>query len=75
MATELELSWDDEGSGTNFTEFSGLLSDCNDNLTHGNLHAQYVNRIFGQCIYNLRQYFAFYIGLSSILCWLLAQAP
>lgn len=75
MAAATEETWEDSGNESNFTEFAKLLSDCNDNLTKGDLHAEYVFKIFGQCIYNPRQYVAFYIGLSSILCWLLAQAP
>ncbi len=69
--------WNDGGNTTGFTSMnlSRMLTDCNDNLTKGDLNAEFVYKIFGQCIYNPRQYAAFYIGMSSILCWLLATAP
>lgn len=39
------------------------------------MHSEWVLKVFGQCIETPLQYVAFFIGLSSIVCWLLAQAP
>ena len=39
------------------------------------LDAQWVNKAFGECVDTPLKYVAFFIGLSSIVCWLVAQAP
>ena len=39
------------------------------------LRAEWVNTAFGECVDTPLKYVAFFIGLSSILCWLVAQAP
>lgn len=39
------------------------------------LDAQWVHKAFGECVDTPLKYVAFFIGLSSILCWLVAQAP
>ncbi len=47
---------------------------CSENIT-GPLGSWWVHEAFGQCIGNVRQWFAFWIGLSSILCWMMALIP
>ncbi|XP_064384142.1 uncharacterized protein LOC135333159 [Halichondria panicea] len=47
---------------------------CSENIT-GPLGSWWVHKAFGQCIGNVRQWFAFWIGLSSILCWMMALIP
>lgn len=39
------------------------------------LRAEWVNKAFGECVDTPLKYVAFFVGLSSILCWLIAQAP
>ena len=47
---------------------------CPANITDP-LHSGWVYHVFGECVYNLRQYFAFFFGMSSIVFWLFAQVP
>ena len=35
----------------------------------------WVAAYFGDCVYSLKDQLSFFIGLSSIACWLVAQAP
>eukprot|EP00761_Pharyngomonas_kirbyi_P008399 gb/GECH01008410.1/.p1 GENE.gb/GECH01008410.1/~~gb/GECH01008410.1/.p1 ORF type:complete len:364 (+),score=80.21 gb/GECH01008410.1/:1-1092(+) len=38
-------------------------------------YTKWIATIFGECVYTPREKASFYIGLSSILCWLVAQVP
>ncbi len=53
---------------------TNLSSSCPNNVTDPQ-NSGWVFVVFGECIVNLRQWFAFWIGLSSILFWLVAQVP
>ena len=39
------------------------------------MHSAWVFKYFGECVTNVRQWFAFVIGMLSIVCWLFAQVP
>ena len=39
------------------------------------MHSEWVYKYFGECVMNLRQWFAFIVGMLSIACWLVAQVP
>ena len=73
MAEETATAGWLEGSGSG----SGGNGSGSDTRCHGahKLHALWVLTVFDQCIETPVQYAAFFIGLSSIICWLLAQAP
>lgn len=60
------------GSGSGSSSGSGSDSDC---PGAEKLHAEWVFKAFGECVDTPLKYIAFFIGLSSILCWLIAQAP
>ena len=73
----VDLQWLDTASiqvvdinSSNLTE----AEHCPRNLTDP-FHSGWVYLVFGECIINVRRWFAFWIGLSSILCWLIAQVP
>ena len=52
----------------------GSFNDCSiEAATY--LHSKWIYLYFGECVVNLRQYFAFFIGLSSIAFWICAQWP
>ena len=53
---------------------TNLSSSCPSNVTDPQTSG-WVFVVFGECVVNLRQWFAFWIGLSSILFWLVAQVP
>lgn len=48
--------------------------DCDLNAT-AELHSRWIYDSFGDCVVNIRQYFAFAVGLISIICWIFAQFP
>ena len=70
----LEYSeWTNLTNTTNSTNgSSSSVSSC---PGAAKLRADWVNTAFGECIDTPLKYVAFFIGLSSILCWLVAQAP
>ena len=47
-------------------------SSCPGNVK---LHAEWVEKAFGQCVDTPLRYVSVFVGLSSIACWLVAQAP
>ena len=49
-------------------------SDCDLNATLA-LHSRWIYEHFGDCVVEVRQYFAFIIGLLSLVCWIIAQFP
>lgn len=57
-------------NGSNHSNHSGISCPG-----AAKLHAEWVNTAFGECVDTPLKYVAFFIGLSSILCWLVAQAP
>jgi uncharacterized protein with PQ loop repeat len=63
------VSWLELANGSNHT---GKNSSC---PGAAKLHAEWVQVAFGECVDTPLKYVAFFIGLSSILCWLVAQAP
>ena len=74
----MEDAWYDVGY---FANWSNLTNDTNTSSSGSScpgaekLRAEWVNKAFGECVDTPLKYFAFFIGLSSILCWLVAQAP
>lgn len=36
---------------------------------------QWISHVFQECIYSLKEKASFYVGLSSIFLWLVAQVP
>lgn len=43
---------------------------------NGHCHGPaWIYKYFGECITSTQQMLAFYVGLASILCWLVAQGP
>lgn len=71
--TSPSWSWLEDLDMSNLSNASNYTS-CPHEVTH-HWHSTWVNSIFGQCITNIREWFSFIIGLTSILCWLCAQAP
>lgn len=66
----------DSGSGSSSGSGSGSGSGSDGDCPGAEkLHAEWVNKAFGECVDTPLKYVAFFIGLSSILCWLIAQAP
>ena len=59
--------WLGSGNGTDSNSTGGCQTS--------KMHSEWVLKVFDQCIETPLQYIAFFIGLSSIVCWLLAQAP
>ena len=39
------------------------------------LHAEWIEKVFGQCVDTPLRYVAFVMGITSIAFWFLAQAP
>ena len=39
------------------------------------MHSAWVFKYFRECVMNVRQWFAFVIGMLSIVSWLFAQVP
>jgi hypothetical protein len=64
--------WMNLTNGSNSTNGSSSVSSC---PGAAKLRADWVNTAFGECVDTPLKYVAFFIGLSSILCWLVAQAP
>ena len=69
---EVESFWLSMETLMNLTNSTAVK--CPPNATAA-MHSAWIFHAFGECVENLRQYFAFFIGLSSIVFWLLAQAP
>ena len=55
---------------TNWTEAVGCPSTVTEHM-----HSTWIYTVFGECVYNLRQYFAFFFGMMSIVFWIFAQVP
>ena len=49
-------------------------NDCDVNATIA-LHSQWIYEYFGDCVVEMRQYFAFSVGILSIVCWIFALFP
>ena len=49
-------------------------SECNINATIS-LHSLWIYQLFGDCVVELKQYFAFVIGVTSILLWICVLWP
>ena len=49
-------------------------TECPPELTAA-MHSALVFKYFKECVTNVRQWFAFVIGMLSIACWLVAQVP
>ena len=47
-------------------------SSCSGNVQ---LHAEWIEKVFGQCVDTPLRYVAFVIGITSIAFWFFAQAP
>ncbi|KAJ3442324.1 lysosomal amino acid transporter [Anaeramoeba flamelloides] len=52
-----------------------ILLGCTPAIKNGKHFNKAINKLMGDCIWSTKDYFSFFIGLSSILCWLTAQAP
>ena len=58
----------------NWTMIVDNATECPPELTAA-MHSDWVYKYFGECVMNVRQWFAFIIGMLSIVCWLVAQVP
>ncbi|KAJ6226569.1 lysosomal amino acid transporter 1 [Anaeramoeba flamelloides] len=52
-----------------------ILFSCSPVIKNGHEYSHWINKVFSDCIWSVKDYFSFFIGLSSILCWLVAQLP
>ena len=76
---EGEMAWEEswnlaytiDSVSVNWTDNA---TECPPELTAA-MHSDWVYKYFGECVMNLRQWFAFVIGMLSIACWLVAQVP
>ena len=50
-------------------------SNCKPLNAQGQAFIPWIHRVFGDCVYSAQDQVSFYIGMSSILFWLCAQAP
>ena len=77
------MVWEQRWIGTSLV-YSMVIEDgvnnetaifhCPPDLTAA-MHSAWVFKYFGECVMNVRQWFAFVIGMLSIACWLFAQVP
>jgi hypothetical protein len=70
---ELE-PWSLMGSNVSWSIVADNATECPPELTAA-MHSAWVFKYFGECVMNVRQWFAFVIGMLSIACWLVAQVP
>ena len=72
------MAWEERWVGTSLVYTNANWSDqvvyCPPDLTAA-MHSAWVFKYFGECVVNLRQWFAFVIGMLSIAFWLVAQVP
>ncbi|KAJ6240989.1 lysosomal amino acid transporter 1 [Anaeramoeba flamelloides] len=52
-----------------------ILFSCTPEYKDGRQYSKWINQLFDDCIWNTKDYVSFFVGLSSILCWLIAQLP
>lgn len=61
-------------TNTSWSIVADNATECPPELTAG-MHSAWVFVYFKECVTNVRQWFAFVIGMLSIACWLVAQVP
>ncbi|KAJ3451230.1 lysosomal amino acid transporter [Anaeramoeba flamelloides] len=52
-----------------------ILFSCTPEYKDGRQYSKLISQLFGDCIWSTKDYVSFFVGLSSILCWLVAQLP
>ena len=73
-----DMAWEERWVGTSlmyaFVDGSNTSDTvhCPSVLTEA-MHSAWIFKYFGECVLNMRQWFAFIIGMLSIACWLVAQ--
>ena len=74
------MAWEEHWVGTSLMYTNVDASNhtsmvyCPPDLTAA-MHSAWIYKYFGECVMNVRQWFAFVIGMLSIAFWLVAQVP
>ena len=75
------MAWEERWVGTSLmyalTDGNGNYTDAKPCVPHlmAAMHSHWVYEHLGECVMNVRQWFAFIIGMLSIAFWLVAQVP
>ena len=70
----LDEPWTLMGANISWSSVADNATECPPELTAA-MHSAWVFKYFKECVTNVRQWFAFVIGMLSIVCWLVAQVP
>ena len=71
----LDEPWSLMGANISWSIVADNATECPPELTAA-MHSAWVFKYsVKECVTNVRQWFAFVIGMLSIVCWLVAQVP